>query len=190
MNEIKSKEVNKKFEEVINKLTADDLHFLSSLGSELKTQDTRATRKPVIFRIAKKERVLYLDPKIYDTCVLIGDSKENADFLPYHNDGDLEAVKGYLHHYRDFSLEELKEVNDLESLENLCECNGLYYAYTGYKVETKYENYFLTETGVNDYINENKYKLDGNIDYYIAHAQSYELERLLTIVEKFADIKE
>lgn len=175
-------------QEVLNK---EDLQFLQSLGKELKEQNTYATRKPVVFRLFKRKIQLHMDPQSYDECVLLGNTKYTAEMIAFEDHegvkGMVETLKTILEMEYHFKAEEIADCHTLKDIEDLCIENNLYFCLTGYKEIDEYENYFLTQRGVNDYIEKNNHKLDPMTTFYVAHAQSPELERLLEIVEKFAD---
>jgi hypothetical protein len=171
-------------------LTKDDIKFLKELAIEIKTQNTHGTAKPVIYRIMEDIRTYGIDLDYADNVALvIGD-----DFDCFTED-QLEAAKEfYINHWVDGNdinkLEELNNASCLEDLAEVIEKDGKTDCeFIGYKDEVEFHNSFITKKACEIHIAQNYYHYT-NPKVYTSHAfRNPELERLLEIVEKFANIE-
>ena len=174
-----------------NILTKDDIKFLKELAIELKTQDRQYTAKPVFYQIAEQKKIIGIDPDYADNQIVCsyngdeweGEFEEVCDRLAEHfeldtSDEDFQFIKEY------GTYDEL-----IEYIEKKTGYDQLYT--TGYDYYTEYKNAFLTNKACEKHLKENQHHYDKENSYvYGSHAwRNPELERLLEIVEKFADVE-
>lgn len=172
-----------------NILTKDDIKFLKELAIELKTQDRDCTAKPVYYQVMETKRITGIDPDYTDKLILlIGDEYEEF------TDEQLEEAKEFYIEYwiDEDDTEKIDEVMSASSLEELSEIieehNKTDCTLTGYEDETECHNAFLTKKACELHIKQNHYHYK-NPRVCVENAwRNPELERLLEIVEKFADV--
>ncbi|MGP4074233.1 hypothetical protein ACTWQB_17150 [Piscibacillus sp. B03] len=177
---------------LVQHLTADDLEFLNKLGKELKTQDNRATRKPVIVKVSEREKELYLDPNEYSECLLIGPTKHNVRFFDWslNTEGkrlQMTAIKEGCRLWFRLNDQEVENIQSLEDVRNICEQHDWYFAHTGYEYREKVEKHFLTIQEAEEFINSGSYRYKDTQLFIESAHESEEMRRLLEIVEKFGD---
>jgi hypothetical protein len=173
-----------------NVLTKEDIMFLKELAIELKTQDRVATAKPVFYQVMEDKRIVGFDPDYSDQLVLlIGDEYDQF------TDEELEEAKEfYINHWIDEEdnekIQEVESASNLEKLKEVIEQHDKTdCTLTAYQDESVYHNAFLTKKACELHISRNGYHYN-NPRIYVNHAwRNPELERLLEIVEKFADIE-
>jgi hypothetical protein len=174
----------------MNILTDDDIKFLKDLAIELKTQDREYTAKPVFYQIREKKNVVGIDPDYADkTCILL--SEEYILFTDFNE--AIEWCEDYLEDLIQKDIDEWWEVKLSKSflvLHDFLKNIGYEFStYTGYTEKHTYKNCFLTKRALDKHITENHYHYK-QPDYFINHAwRNPELQQLLEIVEKFADVE-
>ena len=166
-------------------LTPDDIEFLRSLANELKTQNTCGTAKPIFIQILEVERVVGFDPDYSDgTVLLMGDD--------YTEIKTIEDAKEFLGEYSWIDPDDLAGLRDLEDVREFCgHQDRIPCTLTGYKDTDRYHGCFLTRSGYDEHMRMNRH----NYRHFHEPAKPYaqymfrnpQLERLLTIVEKFAE---
>jgi len=176
-----------------NILTQDDIKFLKELAIELKTQDRVYTAKPVIYQIREEEIITGIDINYADEICLV----DTYDEVKIYKEEDINQLK---EHFNDYWQDEekyqktLKQINNADSLEEIyeiLEINDLdeFWELTGYIKQHKYSNFFLTKKALDKHVQQNHYHYK-NPNYFVSHAwRNLELQRLLDIVEKFADVE-
>lgn len=173
----------------LSNLTKEDLTFLKELAKELRTQDTRATAKPLVFKIRETVCVPYKDLYYFneDVCLIDPDERvyltaqEALEALETLYEKDAQALKQLAANYPDMAYQE-----DLRALYDLMEDLELDWELTGYEMEEKVSGSFLTARAAQAHLNENCHHYNSTAHVYCTHAwRNPELEQLLTIVEKF-----
>ena len=167
----------------INKiLTENDIKFLKELANELKTQDNLCTAKPLVHQIMENEYEYGYDLDYAEgRAMLISEESE-----PFHT---AEEAKEWLNEWNEPD-DDLIGCEDFEDIENWCEERKIRCSIIGYKKKEKYQNAFLTRKACEKHIQQNYYHYEQDKDTicYTNHGwRNPELQRLLEIVEKFAD---
>ncbi len=171
-------------ENIAGTLTAEDVEFLTNLANELRTQDRRATAKPVIFQVFERERVWCIDPRYADDLGLLI-SDDAVECLT------LEDAKEQLADYDEIPTETLDGLASLEDIEAFCDRRGIRCTLTGYQEREVLSNAFLTLSGYEEHMALNGHNYRHGASSYVTHAtRNPQLARLLEIVEKFATVEE
>lgn len=158
----------------------DLAEILTALANELRTQDRRATAKPVIFQVFERERVWCIDPDYTDDVGLLI-SDDGVECLT------VEDAKEQLADYDDVPQETLDRLTSLEDVKAFCDKRGIRCALTGYQEREKLSNAFLTLSGYEQHMALNGHNYRHGAESYVSHAfRNPQLARLLEIVEKFA----
>lgn len=174
----------------LSNLTTEDLAFLKELATTLREQDSRATAKPLVFKIRETVCVPYKDLYYFNDNVCLIDPKgrlyltaEDAlEVLETEYEKDAQALKRIASKYEDTSYQD-----DLRALYDLMENLELDWKLTGYEIEDKVSGAFLTARAAEAHLNENRHHYNESAHVYCTHGwRNPELERLLEIVEKFA----
>jgi len=169
-------------------LTPEDIAFLRDLANELKTQDTYCTRKPIFFQVREFEFKTGLDPEYTDDeCVVLTDD--------YIQCTTIQDAKDFLIERLDLDDDELisetakiNAIEDTREIEEYCGKNHIPCIRTGYEKREKLTGCFLTERACKLYLKQNGHHHKRDADTYCDHAwRNPEFQRLLEIVEKFAD---
>lgn len=158
----------------------DDIHFLKELAHELRTQDTRATRKPVVWKVREMELVLGIDPNFTDKACLIWDT-ESVSF-------NIKDAVQYL--TEECELSDLPMFGCLEDIESFCDERDIACVLTGYDYREKLTGEFLTLKALEEHIQRYGYKYQKPQTYCDYAYRNPELERLLRIVEQFGHAPE
>ena len=174
----------------VEALTAEDLAFLTALANELKTQDTAHTRKPVIYQIVERAREVGVEEDYADGPT-IGIGDDGAGFY----DDDVAGAREYLMNLWEFDAREAAELKKAKTLEDIAQfCadrDDIRYVYTGYRDTETFKGFFLTKAALKRHIESNKHHYSNPVSYAQAAGwRNPELERLLTIIEKFATVEE
>ena len=180
----------------MNQLSKEDLMFLKDLGTKLKTQENLGTAKPLIFQISYKEEIYGIDcnSEIDGDCIIgedneiFHDSEEVFDYI-------LEKYSEYgntvtqIMKENDMDLENYGDLEDFETLiELLNDLTACDWEYSHYRVETVYKGEFLTRDAAIKHLSENAHHYPSDAKIFIAQSwRNEELEKLLGIIEKFAD---
>ena len=171
---------------IFNRLENDDIKFLKNISKQLKTQDRKATAKPIYYQIREfKNEYGYDTDYSHNVCLMIGD-----EFTPAHTVEEAkELIIGY-YDPKNNSLNHLKECNFLGSIKTWCENRDINCVLTGYKEKHKDENIFLTKKAIDEHIKQNYHHYEQGEDTmrYIKHGwRNPELKRLLAIIEKLTE---
>lgn len=166
-------------------LNEEDIKFLKELGKELKTQDRKGTAKPVFYQI------LDID---------IDWNANRCEFeiaQVYSDDGDcletLEEMKNYILKWSDaFEVEDFEELENnideygIDEIAQIYEDSGFNVCYGTYKRELK--GAFLTMKAAEEHLKNNSHHYSERAKVCVSYAwRNPEIEKLLTIIEKFAD---
>jgi len=169
-------------------LTIEDIAFLKKLANELAIQDTACTAKPVYYSILEKKIAVGIDENYAEGMCLGG--SEGETFLEKE-----EAIEYVIENHFDEEdddaekIEELRGCEDLEEIYNFCDDHGIEMHYTGYNIEETYKEMFLTKAALKEHIRLNHYHYKEPVSFCHHAWRNPELEKLLTIIEKFADAK-
>ena len=176
---------------LFNKLSTEDTQFLVELAQKLKTQDNRATAKPLIFTIKEEVKIIGLSQEYADGCCLVNEEGEPffspkevveyiVDYIMKDSTQTLQAfAKGY-----DLEVDE----TNLESLLELICAAGYDWTMTYYHEQERFRGEFLTEEAAFDHLQTNRYHYNETATVYCKRAwRNPELEQLLTLVEKLAE---
>ena len=166
-------------------LTAEDLQFLRQLAHTLQTQDTAYSAKPVIFQVMEQRRRIPVDPDYADgMCLVLGEDGE--EFF----EETLDQAKEFLRE-AELSLEQeeaLNKVSTLDELKDFCDDAGIDdYHWTGYADYERYSGEFLTREACARHISANRHHYCNPQVFARSVWRNPELERLLAILEKFAE---
>lgn len=165
-------------------LTAEDLQFLRQLAHTLRTQDTAYSAKPVVFQVMEQKRRTPVDPAYADgMCLVLGEDGE--EFF----EDNLAQAKEFLSD-DELSSEEmglLDNVATLEDLKDFCDDAGIDYHWTGYEDDERYSGEFLTREACERHIAANRHHYRNPQVFARSLWRNPELERLLAILEKFAE---
>lgn len=170
-------------------LTVDDLAFLTNLANELKTQDRAYTAKPVIYQIMEAKKEVCIDLAYAD-----GPALALGDDATAFYDEDVEGARAWLLDGFDWTAETLDDIRNATSLRELadfCEEHDINYHYTGFRDIETFTGFFLTKAALQRHVEANAYHYTNPVSYaQYAGFRNPELERLLTIIEKFATVAE
>ena len=166
-------------------LSPDDVQFLTDLANALKTQDCAGTVKPVMFRVRESKKRIAMDPAYSEGRVLVL-GEDGTEFF----DTDVAEAKEFLQEY-EFDGKDTGELDGIDTLEGLatfCEEHGIdNFHFTGYEPYEQFTGDFLTRQACEHHIVGNRHHYT-DPKVYTDHAlRNPELERLLTIIEKFAE---
>ena len=172
-----------------NVLTTEDVEFLTALANELKTQDRHATAKPVLFQILENKPFIGIDPDFgVGEVLVLGD--EGESFF----DDDVEGAREWLLDGVDWTDEALKQIQKASTLKELDdfleESERFSHTLTGYVREETYKGAFLTKKALLEHVKHNAHHYTDPKPYATYVWRNPELERLLTIIEKFATVEE
>ncbi len=167
----------------IDFLSEKDINFLSEMANELKTQDTLATAKPVFWQVEETKRVYGYDPDYADDITfLLGEL-----YGPIAAE-TIEETKEILLDTFECAENEVGLISDKYDLEEFCEKHKIDLTITGYKDQEFYHGAFLTRSAIEKHLELNRHNYGSKIIRYCQHAfRNPQLERLLKIIEKFAD---
>ena len=166
-------------------LTTKDVEFLTTLANELKTQDTACTAKPVIYQIREAKKDVPIETDYADgVALIIGEDGESF------YDDDVVGAKESLICTWEFEWDErikLGEAKTLADIAQFCEDIGIRNHYTSYRNTETFQGFFLTKEALLRHLEANRHHYSEPVSYAQAAGwRNPELERLLTIVEKFA----
>ena len=162
-------------------LTDDDLQFLKQLAHTLRSQDSA---KPVIFQVYERGRRILIDPDYADgMCLVLGEDGE--EFF----EDTLEQAKEFLGE-AELSPEQedaLSKVSTLDELKDFCDDADIDCHWTGYVEDADFHGAFLTQEACERHIAVNRHHYADPIVFTASIWRNPELERLLAILEKFAE---
>jgi len=167
-------------------LSDSDLDFLVTLANKLTTQDTAATRKPVIYQIIEQTKDIGIDSDYADGVALyLGDDGDT--FYDQDVDGAREFLMN-LWELDDSEVTQLHEAQTLKDFAQVCaDRDDIRYGYTSYRQSERFTGFFLTKDAADQHIQYNGYHYSHPMTYAQAAGwRNPELEHLLTIIEKFA----
>lgn len=168
-----------------NILTQEDIKFLKELAHDLKTQDTDCTATPVFFQIMQRKDIYGIDSDYADDmCIVIGDEYDTftafGDAIDFCEEYFSDSCNGE-------EWEMVKESNSLEEIHEFLKDIEIDSTYTGYQKNHEYENSFLTRRACEMHIKRNHYHYKTPVVYTNHAWRNPEFERLMQIVQKFAD---
>ena len=175
----------------LSNLTMEDLTFLKDLAKELRIQDSRATAKPLVFKIRETIIEPYQDLWFVEDEICLISPKERVcltsadvlEVLETYYPRDYKRVMDFVSEREDLSYQ-----TDLRELFDVLECLELDYNWTltGYKEVEKFSGEFLTARAAEAHLKENRHHYNETAHIYCARGwRNPELEQLLAIVEKF-----
>lgn len=183
---------------IMLQMSGEDAEFLKNLAKELKTQNVRMTRQPILYGITEERKVSseipdeveFFDADAAETFSL-GELKELVrEQCPEDAWG---TMVGRL------NLKKMAEIAgelDMDTAQEICrylqEEYGLRLRPEGYRkvrsIDVNYPKLFLTEKGCSDYVNGQRHNLRKPEDFVFYAGHDTELERLLKIVmENFGE---
>lgn len=169
----------------MNVLTEDDISFLRDLANELKTQDTDCQRKPVFIQVREPIKQWGVDIDYADgVAVFINDSNREC---PYYT---IDEAKEYLENDCEIHPARLLELTCFDDIERFCEEEGLEYFIGGFNRDNRFHQAFLTFSAYEQHMSMNRHNYaHGTGSWLDSFYRNPQMERLLEIVEKFADVK-
>lgn len=176
---------------LFKKLSTEDAQFLVELAQKLKTQDSRATAKPLIFTIKEEIKIIGLSQDYADDCCLVDEegqpfftSEEVVEYVTdYIMEDPTQTIQEFAKGY-DMKVDE----TNLESLLNLINKVGYDWTITHYHTQNRFRGEFLTEEAASEHLKANRHHYNETATIYCKRAwRNPELEELLTIVEKLAE---
>ena len=167
------------------------MQFLVELAQKLKTQDNRATAKPLIFTIKEQVKIIGLDRE-YGEEVCLVDEEGGVYTSP---EEVIEHIVDYIIQDETQTFEDFAKAYDvvvdetnLESLLELINVAGHEWTLSYYQTQERFRGEFLTEEAAIEHLQANRYHYNETATVYCKHAwRNPELEQLLTIVEKMAE---
>lgn len=172
----------------IDFLNEEEIKFLKELAIKLKTQDTRATAKPVLYHIAQPVIAWGIDQEYdHDRSIIVFKSNPEENFM----EDDIDAIREWVEEYCEDNEIEIPDISSTDDFKEFLDEQEIEYYVCYGKENVQYHNAFLTDEAAKRHLalNSHHYNKDGQPYTYCSHAwRNPELEKLLQIVEKFGDI--
>lgn len=179
---------------IVNKLTCDDIKFLVELGNKRKTQEKDGCADPVFWMIEDEKNVYCEDGEYYE----FYDDGE-VIYSTYNNNTkeDLEEFKEWFLDNKicsEYDKECLKDVEDdddlFEWIDDGCIQDLPYARFTRRHFISYNTGAFLTKEAAREHIEENYYHYSKNVRTYgMVGWRNPEFERLMEIIEKLGDVE-
>lgn len=174
-------------------LSIDEINFLKDFAHKRKIQSKDGCAEPVFWMIQDQKNSFTEDGEYL---MFFGDGEELYNTYNNFDKDKLEELKEYIIDNTDITtdeVEELKEIHDNDSLLDFIEWNDLDINYRRFTREyfiSTMTGAFLTKEAAKKHLKENDYHYSKNARTYgMVGWRNYELEKLVSIIEKFDNIE-